>query len=261
MGLYPLGQYLRTLPQRKGSQWLHSPFFFEVYQKAVHGSRPNDPRIAKLEGIRKDLLADQSVLHIEDFGAGSRKLPQRTRTIRQIARTSLKPRPQAEQLHRLAGLLESEVIIELGTCLGITTAYLALSHPRAKVYSLEGSPQLAERAQATFDALGLTNIELIVGRFDDTLPVLLNRLPQVDFAFLDGNHQKAPTLAYLEQLLPKAHENTALIFDDIYWSADMRSAWEAVQAHSEILQSLDLFHMGWAFTRSTQAEEHLMLRG
>ena len=66
-------------------------------------------------------------------------------------------------------------ILEIGTSLGITTAYLALAIPDAKIITLEGCPELSRKAREHFDRLGIKNIELIEGRFEETLPVALDR--------------------------------------------------------------------------------------
>jgi predicted O-methyltransferase YrrM len=102
-------------------------------------------------------------------------------------------------------------IIELGTSLGITTAYLASANLNGNVYTFEGAKQVAAIAKQTFDSLSINNIQVIEGNFDDTLQKQLNKMSCVDFAFVDGNHRKKPTIQYFEQLLEKSTESSVFI--------------------------------------------------
>jgi len=88
---------------------------------------------------------------------------------------------------------------------------------------------------------------MATGNFDDNLPLVLNKLGSIDFAFVDGNHRAAPTLHYFEQLLQKANRPSILVFDDIHWSAEMESAWLQIKRHPAIMLSIDLFFLGLVF--------------
>ena len=96
----------------------------------------------------------------------------------------------------------------MGTSLGISTLYQAMAMQAAQVVTLEGCPQISAIAQKGFKDLSVQNIELMTGDFAKTLPLALKKLNQLDYAFFDGNHRKAPTLSYFEQALPYVHENS-----------------------------------------------------
>jgi len=106
----------------------------------------------------------------------------------------------------------------------------------------------------------LKGIELITGNFDDTLPVIINGLDKLDLMFVDGNHQKDATLRYFEWCLPRVHENTLLIFDDIYWSEGMKEAWAQIKAHPQVTVTVDLFWIGLVFFRKGQVKEDFKIR-
>jgi len=59
------------------------------------------------------------------LGAGSRLGAYRSRTIGSIARTSAKPAKYGQLLFRLAQRFQPKTVFDLGTSLGLTTAYLA----------------------------------------------------------------------------------------------------------------------------------------
>jgi predicted O-methyltransferase YrrM len=146
-------------------------------------------------------------------------------------------------------------IIELGTSLGITTAYLASANPDAKVTTFEGSSAIAQLARQNHQLLGLTNIDLIEGNFNEQLPRWLAQNKSVDFAFIDGNHAFKPTMAYFESLLAVVQDHTVLVFDDIHWSEEMEEAWAQISAHPTVTLSIDLFFIGVVFFRKEFAQK------
>ena len=110
--------------------------------------------------------------------------------------------------------------------------------------TIEGSPAIAETAAVNLKELAIENVKLITGNFDDQLPVVLESLSGVDFAFVDGNHREQPTIQYFEVLLKKVQNNSILVFDDIHWSREMESAWETIRKHPAVRCTIDLFFIG-----------------
>jgi len=222
---------------------VHSPFVFDFITNVLTDKKKYDS-YNKIETQRKKLLANTATIEVEDFGAGSSVFKSNQRVVKNIASTSLKPKKYAQLLFRMAQYYTPETIIELGTSLGITTAYLASGNSASKVYTFEGSENIAVIAENNFDTLGLKNIELIKGDFDQTLSLLLSKLNKVNLAFIDGNHRKEPTLDYFSQLLKHSTNTTILIFDDIHWSAEMEAAWATIQSNPAVTLTIDLFFIG-----------------
>lgn len=221
----------------------HSPFVFEFITKVMNDFTKYDD-YEKIENLRKTLLNDKTELTVEDLGAGSAKTKSNTRSISSIAKNAVKPKKFGQLMYRMVKHYGSGNILELGTSLGITTSYLAAANPKAQVFTLEGSEVIAEVAKKNFKQLELNNIELVPGNFDDTLSKVLESLPSIDFAFIDGNHRQEPTERYFHQLLPHIHNDSILIFDDIHWSAEMEAAWKNIVAHEAVACDIDLFHIG-----------------
>lgn len=125
------------------------------------------------------------------------------------------------------------VCLELGTNVGISAAYqagaLALNGA-GRLLSLEGSEGRAAVARSTFEGLGLDNVELRIGPFDDTFAPALEELGGLDYAFVDGNHQEEPTLAYFDAIAGRIRRPGSVVFDDILWSDGMMRAWEGICA-------------------------------
>ena len=100
-----------------------------------------------------------------------------------------------------------------------------------------------------------SNINLVVGRFEDTFESVLKKFGKVDFAFIDGNHHYDATINYFNTLLPYTHDYSVLIFDDIYWSVGMKHAWEDIKNHNAVTLTIDLFWCGLVFFRKENAEK------
>ncbi len=164
-------------------------------------------------------------------------------------------------MYRIVQYYKPQTIVELGTSLGITSAYIASAQRNSEVITIEGSKNVALIAGENFKTLGLQNIKLIQGNFDDTLPALLMQLKKIDLAFADGNHRKIPTLNYFHLFLKKVNDESILIFDDIYWSAEMEEAWKEIQQHPSVSLTIDLFFIGLVFFKKDfKAKQYFVIR-
>jgi predicted O-methyltransferase YrrM len=251
--------YYLTAHNSKG-HGMHSPFVFDYITKVMNDDKQYYS-YTSAEHLRKQLLNDTTLLTLTDYGAGSRIHAEKQRTVQQIAKSSLKPTKLAQLLFRTVNYFQPATSIELGTSLGVTTAYLAQGNVLGHCYTLEGADAVASLAGKNLHALGVHNVTQIVGNFDDTLPVLLQQLNKVDFAYVDGNHRYEPTIRYFEQLLQKSHEHTVLVFDDIHWSKEMEAAWHYIQQHQEVTLTVDLFFIGLVFLRNeNKVRQHFTVR-
>jgi predicted O-methyltransferase YrrM len=222
---------------------IHSPFVFEFVTKVLNG-RGDEQVYREIESIRKRLLNNNTLITVEDFGAGSRVIGTQQRVVKQIARTSLKPKKYSQLLNRIVQHYQPKAILEIGTSLGITTSYLAKADANASVITMEGAKSIAEIAKQDFDQLRIDNVQQVLGNFDVTLPSTLSQLNTVDLAFIDGNHRFEPTVNYFKQILTKSNNNTIIILDDIYWSKEMEQAWQWVKEHEQVRLTIDLFAIG-----------------
>lgn len=222
---------------------IHSPFVYEFVRKVLMDKK-NYPAYTQVNNWKKELLADHSIVKVEDLGAGSLVNNTKERSISSIAKNAAKPKKYGRLLYRLISFYKPKNIIEIGTSMGLSTAYFSLANPDSKIITLEGVPSIALRAKQNFSKWGIANAELIEGNFDDTLISALSSLSSVDFVFIDGNHRKEPTLRYFEQIKKFSNNNTILVFDDIHWSKEMEDAWEAIKADKRVMLSIDLFFLG-----------------
>ncbi len=251
--------YYFTASNGKG-HGIHSPFVFD-FIKNVLNDKKKDQSYAAIEKIRNELLHDKRVVDVEDFGAGSIAVPFRKKRIADITRSFLKSKKLAQLLFRIVQYFQPQNIVELGTSLGITTAYIANANKTSEVFTLEGAKNIADIAQENFLKLDVQNVIQVQGNFDDTLPQLLSKIQKVDFAYVDGNHRKEPTLHYFDQLTNKSTQSTIFIFDDIHWSKEMEEAWKQIQQHNDVTLTIDLFFIGLVFFKKDfKAKQHFVIR-
>ena len=227
---------------------MHSPFVFDFILNVLN-NKGNYKAPAEIEQLRKQLLSDKRIIEIEDFGAGSRIKSSKQRSVGQIAKSALKSKKLAQVLFRLAKYYRPKSLIELGTSLGITTAYFSKANPYASITTIEGSQHIASVAKENFQKLDCTNIQQLTGNFDDVLPSAISQVSSIDLAYIDGNHRYEPTINYFHQFLAKSNSHTILVFDDIHWSTEMDQAWEEIKSHPSVQYTIDIFFLGFVFFR------------
>ena len=249
----------RLVSGHKYGHRIHSPFVFDLICSVFRASS-KVPAFKMIEKRRKQLLADSSEITIEDMGAGSKQNASNIRTIQYVARTSATSGKYAHLLYHLVEHYKPETIVEMGTSLGIGTAYLATGNTNAKLITLEGSHSIAEKARETFRVCNLSHVEVVEGNFNQTLSPVLESLKRVDFAFIDGNHTKEATLRYFEQIVPYCTSKSILVFDDISWSEGMNEAWNTIIADECVRVSIDVGKLGIVFFREGIVKQNFVIR-
>jgi predicted O-methyltransferase YrrM len=251
-------KYFKYLMASKTKHGIHSPFVYKLTTEVIN-NKEFTKEVSKVKELRDLLCKDENSIKITDLGAGSNINRLKTRKIKDIAKNSAKSEKYGRLLFNLCNYFKPKNTLELGTSLGISASYLALSKSE-KVYTLEGCPNTAKKAKENLKSLQIHNADIIVGDFKETLTPTLKKLKSLDFGFLDGNHQEKPTIEYFEECLNYCHENSVLIFDDIHWSQGMEKAWEHIKNHEKVYVSIDLFFIGIVFFNPTQRKEHFIIR-
>ncbi len=254
-----LRSYLKYRKNAVNAYGVHAPFLFNLLQDVIY--QKSDPAdFAVIEKIRRQLLKDNSLLRVRDFGAGSRADKGSSRKISKIAKYSAKPPRVAALIYRLVKHFQPRQILEIGTSFGVSTMYMSLAMPEANIVSMEGCPETLAVAKRNFQQAGMENIRLIEGNFDEILPAWLETVTELDFVFFDGNHLREPTLRYFEACLAKAQPQSVFIFDDIHWSEEMEAAWEEIKKHPKVKLTLDLYSIGIVFFRKELSKEDFVVR-
>ncbi|OIN58341.1 O-methyltransferase [Arsenicibacter rosenii] len=256
--------YLRYIVRAGNEHSLHSPFLFDLYRQTIRPGRKSaeEPFFTQIEALRRELKQSREELAVVDLGAGSRLTPANTRTVGAIARHSAKPPAYAQLLYRLTQRFQTRTIFDLGTSLGLTTAYLAKGADKTGgfVTSFEGCPATAEKARQHLNRLGCKAVEVVTGDLAETLPRQVDHADRLDLVFFDANHRYTPTVQYFNVCLPKKHNDSVFIFDDIHWSDEMEQAWATIKEHPDVTATVDLFGVGLVFFRKEQLKQHFTLR-
>jgi len=268
---YRIGAYLRheLTAWNTGGEGIHSPYLFYLVRMLMY----DDHRYYVWDAIEKRrqlMLKSTEKVHVADFGTGKKR--KKDRKVACIARTSLAKAKNAQLLFRWINFLGSKQkeglnIVELGTSLGITTAYLAAASNKNRVLTFEGSHAVAEKARENWEALKLDNITCVEGNIDKTLSdTLYNNAREtpgsngIDFAFIDANHTKDATLKYWRMLSLYRHQKSIFVVDDIHHSPEMAAAWKEIRAEDYVSSTMDLFDMGVVFFDPDYLHKNYRLR-
>lgn len=256
--LFRFSDYFQYLITSKGRHGLHSPFAYNFYEHVIRG-KATSPLFDMIEIIRSKMIRSKSKIEFIDLGTGNHS---GLRSLSEIASNTAKSAKHGRLLFRIVKAFQPEFSLELGTGSGIATLYQAAAlNPGLRLHTIEGSESLTKIAGFNAEQCGLTEaIDFNTGDFAVLLPQILNQMPRLDYAFIDGNHSYNPTLDYFEACLPLVHENSVLIFDDIYWSEDMKRAWNVIKNHERVTVSMDLYQFGIVFFRTGQEKENFIIR-
>lgn len=253
--LYRLFQFLKYQQNASTKYYLHSPFVYQFYLNVLEGEIEKEAKRINL--LRTKLRNDTREIEVEDFGTTKSA----RRKIAELEKKVAVKEKYGLLLFRLVKYFQPLNILELGTNIGISSSYMALASPSAKIISLEGSKHLIEEAKKNHTFLNISNAEFVEGNFDETLSTSLQKFSSVDLILFDGNHSKEATLKYFELSLLYANENSAFIFDDIYYNREMTEAWETIKQHPQITLTLDLYQLGIClFRKEKLAKENFVLR-
>lgn len=248
--------YARYFLKAKGRHNVHSPFVFDFVDTCLTTKVDKNFRIARK--IWMKLLSKQrEAFTIKDLGAGS-KAGNTKRTVAQLARNASSNGIYGNVLWKIAHHYKPKNILELGTSIGVGSVHLKNALPDSNLITIEGCDRIQKEAYTTFEYWKMNHVFPFCADFDHFLS-----LPNhwtYDLVFIDGNHQKAPTLRYLNQLMEHTHNDTLFIFDDIRWSDEMWSAWQEIVADERFHLTIDLGRMGLVWKRTQQTKEHFTLR-
>lgn len=238
--------HLFHLRHRKG-HGIHSPYLFEFLSRVIFNSEGVEcPPMVRQEhrALKKDLTP-----------AGGEG-----RSVRFFVRHSSVSEKHAALLHRIARWFHPEMMVELGTGLGISTLYLATGSPDTPLHSIEGNTERASFAAQLVSRCMLGPVSIHWGDMDEKLADILPLIPGRFLAYVDGNHHYEPTVSYVKSLMERAGEEAVIILDDIHWSKGMNRAWKEVISWPETRVSIDLFHMGILLLRKDLHHEQLKIK-
>lgn len=259
--IYRVFSYLRHVltAWNTTGEGIHSPSLFYIV-RFLFRDKNSYYCFETIEQRRASLLANRDVVEVIDYGSCGCPSGMRVmRRISDIAKYQLECACVQQVLFRLLAYMNEEEhrpleILELGTSLGITTAYIASVDSKNRVMSFEGSSSIASLARKQWQLLGLENIECVEGRIEDTL--YNNARAKLDFVYVDANHTYEATMEYVHFLLDRMSPKGIVVVDDIHYSREMCRAWEELKKDKRVTSSMDLFHVGLLFVNPYYMKRH-----
>lgn len=235
---------------------MHSPFVYDLMAHVLE-KKNTETELVLIQSMRHQLRREKDIkLTFEPIGAIAKP------SIKSMAAIEKKlsiPHRYGSRLFHCVQRYNYRTIVEIGTCIGIGAIYLAKANQQATVYTLEGNPDCYRKAAELFAQNNITNIDIVPGLFEESLPLLLQKINKIDMVVIDGNHQYESTIRYFNQLLPHLHQDSLVVLDDIYWSKDMNRAWKEICAHNSVTLSLDFYRNGFLFFKKNRLEKENFL--
>ena len=248
-------KYLITARHKRG-YGIHSPFLFDLITKGLSQKNRNFI-LQDVEKLYENLKKNCAEINVTDLGAGSHKMKNNNRKICEIAKYSVMPKKYRLLITKVFKHLKIDTALELGTSLGVTTAYMAKS-VKNTVTSIEGDPNLFKLATENLKQLNIKNVKLINAEFTSALEKINQKF---DAILIDGNHTYEATMQYFEKLTSNnCHDKTILIFDDIYWSIGMTRSWKEIKKSSKTTLTLDFCKLGIVFLNTGLSKQNFVIR-
>ncbi|MEQ8471828.1 MAG: class I SAM-dependent methyltransferase [Marinoscillum sp.] len=161
-------------------------------------------------------------------------------------------------LFRLINFMKYESVLETGTSLGINTSYLGKTNA-SRIVTIEGSKQIASRAESRFKKNQLTHIELVTGKVQEVFEATL-RDTKPNLIFLDADHRSETIGYYLRIIKQSGLSVDCIVIHDIYWSKDMHGAWQKVIQDDDYSLTIDIFQAGIIFPDYPIEKQHFTLK-
>lgn len=257
----PFDLYLRAVCSF-GKGGTHSRLMRDACQRPLTVTEKN--AIEKVLAMRRSLSQRHDKIEVRDYGAGpgGHVLPKKggnspARIVSEIHATSAIPRHWGKFLFRLIRATNPKTVLELGTNLGVSACYiqaaLDLNGRGCTFVTIEGDPTLASIAEGSVARVSSNLPKIVVGRFQDRLPQVLQDLDSVDVVFIDGHHEHDAMIRYYETVKSHFSSDSCVVFDDLYlWNRSLRSAWEEILAGCPQPEVYDFAKLGILFTNGTQ---------
>jgi predicted O-methyltransferase YrrM len=250
--------YWIIAPHHKGFG-IHSPFVYDLVTNIL--DQKDDAKLLAIKRWRNELYeGDPYILTGGDPGSASKVHRENMRSVKRMIRFSSVSHKYGRILYFLARHFRPATIIELGTGLGISTAYLSEGSHSSRVVSVD-----ADESRLVFAARALGGItanmpELFHGRFDAFMLSKLMNANHPLMVFLDGDHRYGSVLEYFNLLMKCAGSDTILVIHDIRWSREMKKAWGVIREDCRTILCIDLFFLGLVFFRKGMMKQNYIIK-
>jgi len=222
---------------------IHSPFVFSLITNVLR-EKSLYYDYKRIEQLRDALLDDPSFLL--------------NRETQKKIQKSLTSERHGRFLFRLVNFFHPETLLEIGTGLGVDTLYMASPQKNCRCFTLEEDPLLQDLSGKLFSAQSSSNIELVKGRWRDSLEEALNKIEKLDFVCLNAN-QKQPIHELYKMCRSKMHEQSIFVIRNIRVSKDLYELWEELKKEEKVISAVDMYSMGILLYNPSLTNKHYSL--
>lgn len=249
--------YLTHRLSAKTRHGTHSPFVYKLTDEVIYDFSEKKPYLA-VEQQRKKLLNDDRRVVLDGLAVHPNFSKRRGIPVKQLVKMLLK-KPKVDQLiFRLMVNQQPESILELGTSLGVTTAYLSKGAPKSSVVTVEQHSILGDMAGYPSSVLALDNVEMLNLNLEQLRAKMAFEV--VDVICINSALPEDMVLQYFEFCTTIVNQRSMVIIDSIYLNERRKAIWTAIKHHSKVTVTIDLFWIGLVYFKTDQAEEHFKIK-
>jgi len=235
-------EFLKFYFKAKTLYNIHSPFLFDFLEN-ISDVNKSYYEFDRIEHVRTQLINNHNTLTINDQGARSSIKNLNERTISSICKLSTSGEKKCRLIYNIVKFLKPKSVVELGTNLGIATSYIQIADRSVSVHTVDADKGLLALAQQIF-----SYNKLPILTYNMTFEAFFTAHKQVlsdsDLVYIDGNHTYEGTMTAFREATQSIKDRKVLIFDDIYWSKDMKRAWIEICKDVSSGYSIDLYIIG-----------------
>jgi predicted O-methyltransferase YrrM len=248
--------WINHLLKGKSKYYIHSPFVYDFCIQVLNNKIDKEV-LRKINAIKFYYKSRNKKLTLQELGAG-KSGTYTCDLYTYLKRTAITNR-YGSILHRLVEHYQIQEIIETGTGLAISSAWLATAGNCPLVHSIEGNASLVQEAIEMTQHFKFNNINIHHGLVGNILPTLAQRIKEKTLIFLDAHHSGDATERYVDILLPHILEDTILVLDDINYSKSMHAAWKKLTLNERVSLSINLYRIGVIFFKPELSKQEFYL--
>ncbi len=211
----------------------HSPLVYHFITEILNDTR-NFYAYQDIDIVKKQLLSDNRKLNF---------LGKET-SVASFMKEAI-PTKYNKLLFRMVAYYKPNYIIEVGSSLGITTAYLASPEKRNLVQTIETNLELGVIASETLSSLALPNTTQSKG----SLKEVVSKLSERTFGFILINHANWESEELAQHLLDFVEEDAIVIFVEINKNLQTKLFWDNLIYQQNKTISVTLFYFGIIFLK------------
>lgn len=240
----PFYYFLQYLWKGKSINRIHSPFVYQFIKQVLKAKKTKPTAVNQLLQYYEN-HQHLSIPIEQNKGEGSKVFKSKKIKIQTYLPKVSIPTKYGHILHSLVEKYEIKKVIELGTALGVSAAYMY--NDNVELISIDANSDVLALTKKAMKSSGMEKVELINHFFDEVLEELCVKGLENTLIFIDGHHNKKATKRYYEIIKKHLAISSIVVLDDINWSKEMNEVWHDILEDKDVKLSIDLYRLGILF--------------